>query len=153
MSLCIQNQHNHLKTSLPCLRKNVRRALEALKLKNTALDIALVNDLAMRRLNFEQRNVSTTTDVLSFPSIQPGPDQVGVPRVFSGIFLGDVIISLDVAQKQALAQHISLSKEVTFLIIHSLLHLLGYDHDTQKKLRTMQAVESRIWRMVALSRT
>ncbi|EKD51977.1 MAG: hypothetical protein ACD_62C00148G0008 [uncultured bacterium] len=107
----------------------------------------------MRRLNFEQRNVSTTTDVLSFPSIQPGPDQVGVPRVFSGIFLGDVIISLDVAQKQALAQHISLSKEVTFLIIHSLLHLLGYDHDTQKKLRTMQAVESRIWRMVALSRT
>lgn len=86
-----------------------------------------------------------TTDVLSFPLVEVSEDGVGSQKYFSGQLLGDVLISLDQAKRQAKQQNLSLMKEVVFLTAHSLLHLMGHDHANPRQRRRMQAEESRIW--------
>lgn len=86
-----------------------------------------------------------TTDVLSFPQIAVTHKQRGQVKVFANQFLGDILISLDQAKRQASEQGISLAKEVLFLMIHSILHLVGYDHAKEKDRVAMQRLESKIW--------
>lgn len=98
----------------------------------------------MRRLNKKFMHKEGTTDVLSFPQVAVKIANAGKPRFFNGQLLGDIVISLDQASRQARAQNLPLRKEVAFLIVHSLLHLVGYDHDTQKNREKMQERESRL---------
>ena len=87
------------------------------------LSVLLTGDSEMKKLNSTFRNVSRTTDVLSFPSKGgPGPAT-----------LGDIIISLPTARRQAKAIGSSLERETLFLLVHGLLHILGYDHERSKK--------------------
>lgn len=78
--------------------------------------VALVPDLRVRRLNRRYRRVDRATDVLSFPSGEPG-------------HLGDIVIAAGVARRQARAAGHSLQTELRILALHGLLHLLGYDHE------------------------
>lgn len=112
------------------------------------MEITLVTDAFMRRQNLKFRGIRGTTDVLSFPQIPVKPKQRGHPKVFGGEFLGDILISLDQARRQAEAQGIPLIREVTFLTVHSVLHLIGYDHATEKERAQMQKRESRIWELL-----
>lgn len=75
------------------------------------------------------------TDVLSFPMEE-------LP------FLGDVVIAIDVARKQANQRKISLRDQCLFLIIHGLLHLLGYDHIRLKDYRIMKNKEEKLWKVI-----
>ena len=85
------------------------------------VSIAVVSDRRMRALNRQFRGKDTTTDVLSFPATHmPG---------FS-TFLGDIVIAISVATRQAREAGHSVSTELKILALHGLLHLLGYDHDT-----------------------
>lgn len=84
------------------------------------LSVTYVDDRGMRRLNREHRGINTTTDVLSFPS-DPVPGEYQ--------HLGDIVISLPVAEKMAKKLGISRRREVETLIIHGFLHLCGYDHE------------------------
>ena len=80
-------------------------------------------DSEMKKLNSAYRNVSRTTDVLSFPSTGgPGPAT-----------LGDIIISLPTARRQAKVIGSSMERETLFLLVHGLLHILGHDHERSKK--------------------
>jgi len=90
-------------------------------------------------------NKKGTTDVLSFPHLDVSPVRRGNAKVFDKKFLGDILISLDQAQRQAKEQSISLVKEVNFLIVHSMLHLIGYDHGIKKERLEMQKLESKIF--------
>lgn len=99
----------------------------------------------MRKQNRKHMGKRGTTDVLSFPQ---WPPQKRVSS-YRGKFLGDVLISLDQAKRQAEAQKLSLQKEVLFLTLHSVLHLVGHDHGEDGERRRMQALESRIWADVA----
>jgi probable rRNA maturation factor len=101
--------------------------------------IMLAGDAAMRRLNRDWRGVDRTTDVLSFPADTEGPRVPGqVPH------LGDIVIATGVARRQAAAAGHPCGTELKVLALHGLLHLLGYDHETDAG--QMRRVETRLRR-------
>lgn len=89
------------------------------------VSLAFVNDEAMLSLNRKFRRKAKTTDVLTFPA----DDSYGDPSE-SGRPLGDIVISVDQARRQAAEQRHSTATEVRYLIVHGILHALGYDHET-----------------------
>jgi probable rRNA maturation factor len=95
--------------------------LKALERSHAELSIALVGDKEMRPLNAMYRRKNKTTDVLSFPADHPTPA--------TPVLLGDVIISVEQARRQAKERNHSLKTEMVTLLIHGILHLLGYDHE------------------------
>jgi probable rRNA maturation factor len=95
----------------------------------------MCTDEEIQGLNREHRGLDRPTDVLSFPQYEPGERPVaGLPAA-----LGDVVISVDTAARQAAERGASLSAETAWLFAHSVLHLLGYDDDTEEGLATMIA--------------
>ena len=90
------------------------------------VDMSLVDDEEIRTINREHRKVDAITDVLSFPLGENGKyDQDPVSGAY---MLGDIVISMERAQEQAAQYGHTLQREVAFLTVHSMLHLLGYDH-------------------------
>lgn len=134
--------------SLHFLKVGVRDILDQLKLSQSSLEITLVNDRVMKRYNQKYMGKTGTTDVLSFPQITVSEKKIGNQHIFEGIFLGDILISLDQAERQAKVQGLSLKKEVLFLILHSILHLIGHDHADKKERNRMQKWESEIWKKI-----
>ncbi|MDT7911136.1 MAG: rRNA maturation RNase YbeY [Thermocrinis sp.] len=102
------------------LSKIAHRALEVLGLSKVELSIALVSDAQIKRLNKLYRNKDKPTDVLSFP--------IG-EKVEDWLILGDIVISVDTAKRQAQELGHSLEEEIKRLLVHGLVHLLGYDHE------------------------
>jgi probable rRNA maturation factor len=111
------------------LRAAAKQQLAALDLSRE-LSLTLVSDRRMRVLNREWRGKDRATDVLSFPQ--------------HGASIGDVVISLDTARRQARAGGWSLSAELRRLLAHGLLHCLGHDHHTAGQARRMAAAEQRL---------
>jgi probable rRNA maturation factor len=107
--------------------------LEALGLPDAELSILLCDDATIRDLNRQYRKKNSATDVLAFP-MQEGPG----PNTTPGL-LGDVVISLPTASRQAAEHDRSIVHEVTFLLAHGLLHLLGHDHASKREEREMMA--------------
>jgi probable rRNA maturation factor len=134
---------------LPFLKRGVHDILESLKLSRSFLEITLADDQMMRRYNRRYMGKTGTTDVLSFPQIAVSDKKIGDRRIFDGQFLGDILISLDQAERQAKVQGLSLKKEVLFLILHSILHLIGHDHATKAERERMQKLECKIWRKIS----
>ncbi len=104
--------------------------------ENKDVTIAFVSDRKMRGLNKEFRGKNSTTDVLSFPF---ETDDFDVERDF----LGDIVISLEQAQKQAAENDLDLETEIKQLILHGILHLCGYDHETDDGEMNMRELEIR----------
>ena len=140
-NILIINRHPRLRTSLPFLKTSSSSILDFLDLSETSVEITLCSDSFMRRENKKHMGRHTTTDVLSFPQIPPQKKR----SAYQNRFLGDILISLDQASRQASEQNLSLRQEVFFLIIHSVLHLIGYDHATKPDRLKMQKLESEIW--------
>ena len=105
----------------------VRKVLIALRVDDgiNEVSIAIVDDDAMRTLNRQFRKRNKTTDVLTFPADASDADPQAHGRP-----LGDIVISADQARRQAADQRHSLPTEVRYLILHGILHALGYDHET-----------------------
>ena len=105
--------------------------------ENAEVSLSIVDMETIHRLNKEYRDVDRPTDVLSFPMDEEGYDNEGNP-IF---LLGDIVICLDVAENQAKDFGHSLEREMMYLICHSTLHLLGYDHieeDDKLEMRTRE---------------
>ena len=115
------------------------RMLGALGLGDAELSVLFVDDATIRVLNRKHRDKDSPTDVLAFP-VDERPVR-GVPRV-----LGDVVISLETALRQARSRRRGLIAEVRFLLAHGLLHLIGYDHGTRIQKRRMDAASRRLVR-------
>ena len=107
------------------------------------VDIALIGDAGMGRVNRTYRRVDKATDVLSFPA-DDGP----APGRIADAPLGDIAIALGVAARQANTAGHALRTELRVLALHGLLHLLGYDHEQDNGL--MRRVEERLRRRVGL---
>jgi probable rRNA maturation factor len=124
----------------------VRRVLIALRVDDNIheVSIAIVDDDAMRNLNRQFRKKNKTTDVLTFPADDSDAD----PNA-SGRPLGDIVISIDQARRQATDQKHSLATEVRYLILHGVLHALGYDHATDNG--EMNALELEVREKVGLA--
>jgi probable rRNA maturation factor len=121
------------------LKKIALTVLELVERKDVELSLALIGNAEMRRLNARYRSKDYPTDVLSFPV--EGPVGAAAP------LLGDVIISVEKAAQQAKERRHSLEREMELLLIHGIVHLLGYDHErSAKDARAMGRVEKRIHR-------
>ncbi len=120
------------------LQKEALRYLTQLELEGCELSIALVGDAAIRRLNRDWRSKDTATDVLSFPA---GEMPVGTPGPRQ---LGDVIVSMDTAARQAKEYRRTLGQELSRYLVHGILHLLGHDHQKPAQTRKMAALEERL---------
>ena len=123
-------------------RAFAERALGVVPAGGAGVTVAFVSDRAMRGLNRRWRGKSGTTDVLSFPA---GDEEfVGA----EGRSLGDVVISVEQAARQAAARGLGFENEVGQLILHGLLHLCGYDHETDRG--EMNALELRLRRRLGI---
>ena len=122
----ILNRQCRHRVSVFRLRQFVSLLSHRLRLESQTFTIVLVSDQAIRRLNRDFRNQDKPTDVLSFPTEPEAPPHLDKPG------LGDMIISVETARRQAFARHHSLERELCVLVIHGLLHLLGYDHELDR---------------------
>ena len=114
------------------------------------VDITIVTDEEIHALNRDYRNVDRSTDVLSFALDEDGgePELVGGPEVH---LLGDIIISAETAARQAEEFGHGLEREIVYLAVHGLLHLLGYDHMQEEDKVVMRAKEEEALREIKLS--
>ena len=110
------------------LRKVILAALAAQGVdQGCEINVMLTDDGGIRRVNQAMRGVDAATDVLSFPMGENG--EYDLNEDTGAYILGDVVISMEKAVEQAEMYGHSLSREVGFLTVHSMLHLLGYDHE------------------------
>jgi probable rRNA maturation factor len=123
-------------------RAFVESALKVVPAKGAGVTVVFVSDRVMRELNRRWRGKSGTTDVLSFPA---GEDEF---EGFEGATLGDVVISLEQAARQAAEQGLGFEEEVSQLVLHGVLHLCGYDHETDKG--EMNRLELRLRRRLGI---
>jgi len=116
--------------------------LACLQLKKEEFSLVLSDDDQLHQLNKLYRGKDRPTDVLSFP-MREG-DFARLHASLPDALLGDVIVSVPTARKQAIEQSKELMDELTMLIAHGLLHLLGWDHDTPAKDKRMRAETQRL---------
>lgn len=112
------------------------------------LSLTLVTPEEIQELNRDYRQVDSVTDVLSFPQFECKEDMPTVGE----ICLGDVVICQDKIRQQAEEFGHSYDRELTYLFVHSMLHLLGYDHMEDDEKRVMRAKEEEIMEQVDLRR-
>lgn len=137
------------------IKSAVNTALKAEMIHDPCeLSVLLTDDNGMRRLNCEFRNVDSSTDVLSFPAneFEAGSFDVvnsEINRRTGRALLGDMALSLEHAAAQGIEYGHGTSREIQYLTVHSVLHLLGYDHtDEGEKKRQMRAREKRIMSII-----
>ena len=113
------NRQRRMKIDTKAWESFAEKAAAAIGNNGSTATIAFVSDKAIRQLNHQFRNVDKATDVLSFPADEP--DKFN---------LGDIAISVETAARQAKENGLTFDEEVAQLILHGLLHLSGYDHET-----------------------
>ena len=132
MKIDILDDNNLIsKKNISSIKKSVKEILNYLNLSNKSeICVSFVDDKVMRRLNREFRNIDKTTDVLSFNQ--------------EGDLLGDVVISLDTVNRHAGTYKTTPENEIKRLLIHGVLHLLGYDHKNKEEREIMREKEKEI---------
>ena len=128
---------------------NIVAAREELS-DNTEVDITIVTDEEIHQLNRDYRGVDRPTDVLSF-ALDEGDEE---PEIIAGEgehLLGDIIISAPTALAQAEEFGHGIKREITYLAVHGILHLLGYDHMVEEDKRVMREQEEAVLREMDLS--
>lgn len=118
------------------IEEKAKRILDILHVENSELSVLITDDEEIKELNRTYRGKDRSTDVLSFPMGD---------RIEGRVILGDVVISLDTAQKQARKLRHSLEEEVERLLVHGILHLLGYDHELgEEEERKFRELEEKV---------
>jgi len=126
--------------------KAAEKTLEAQGVPKDDVEISVVvtdND-GIQELNKKYRGLDCPTDVLAFPMYESTLQVIDAIKEFREVLLGDVIISLEKAQEQAEEYGHSLEREIGFLVIHGVLHLLGFDHKDEKQRKIMRQEEDKI---------
>jgi probable rRNA maturation factor len=130
--LALRNPNRYPEVRLSQLRPWLSRVVEEVAPGGGSLGVLFTSDRRMRRLNHTYRDRDCPTDVLSFP----GEETV------EGVHLGDIVISVPTARRQAARCGLPVERELEILLIHGLLHCVGYDHETDGG--TMERLESRL---------
>mgnify|MGYP000871117088 FL=1 len=136
------------------LEKDIRHALEKIgemyALKNAEVSITLTNDAQIHEINKNYRHVDKPTDVISF-ALQESVEPLITDSPAINM-LGDIIISVERARIQASDYGHSLRRELVFLTVHGMLHLLGYDHQEENERHEMEEEQRRIMKILGISR-
>ena len=131
--------------------RTLERLLGEIGERGTSVSLTFVRDREMRHLNAEHRAKDAPTDVLSFPMFAPETfDRTGATRPRTGgspgveRMMGDIVISVDTARRQADAYDAPLQQEICRLLIHGVLHLAGHDHLIDEERVVMETEERRL---------
>ena len=137
----------HYPLSRKLLKKAATKTLELMDVKgNARVDISVIGDRKMRSLNKEFRNKDASTDVLSF-SFELSDKKAGKfvnPPGTDFLNLGDVIISYPQLMEKAAKQNMLVDDMANLLVVHGILHLLGYDHEVPAEANVMEKLEDQI---------
>ena len=147
----IENQQRSISIKVKPLEEFLKKAIKQIGLGPECLAVRFIGDTEMARLNETYRKKKGPTDVLSFPAgaqSKPGTLTRQV-RWAKGRFLGDIAIAPAVARKNAKSLGRSLPEELKVLILHGVLHLLGYDHESDQG--EMERIEMRLRRRLGIA--
>lgn len=137
IAIDVVREGNGKRVPIRAIKATARRILELLDKHRAELSIALVGDARIQELNAAYRAKNEATDVLSFPADELLPDGT--------LLIGDVVISVEKAAAQAEARRRSLDDELESLLIHGILHNLGYDHErSAQDAKVMKTMERKI---------
>ncbi len=119
--------------------ENILKEIIQFTMKKEGIDeyeigVTLVDDSAILELNKKYRNINQPTDVLSFPLSDEGDNEV----------IGDIVISLETAKRQAVEYNHSFLRETAYLLIHGIYHILGYTHDEEEDQKAMRIKEEEV---------
>ena len=106
--------------------------------RRTEVSVVLADDALVRRLNRQWRRIDAATNVLSFPSL----DQELPPK--APFLLGDVVLAYETVSREAQEQGKELADHLRHLVVHGILHLLGYDHEDPGQAEQMEALETQV---------
>lgn len=120
------------------VKKLTKKIIPHLKIKAEEVSISLVSDAQMKKINFQFRDKNKPTNVLSFPA-------------FDEVFLGDIVIAFETLERESKEQNKTFSDHLTHLILHSILHLLGYDHEEEKDAKKMERLEMKILQQLGIA--
>ena len=123
MSVYIIDEQTECSIDCETLENQIKTILPLLNCKNKELSILLTNDKKIQELNKQYRNKNISTDVLSFSQSE------GEENGLEHNLLGDIVISITTAMRQSSEHNLSIDEEIVLLIIHGILHLLGFDHE------------------------
>ena len=144
MKLQIENSQNKIKIDKRKIRSTVLKVLKILDCADKEISLSFVDDENIKHLNKQYLGKDTATNVLSF-SLQEGEYGDINPQI-----LGDIIVSVETAQRDALYGKLNIAREIDFLLIHGILHLLGYNHEntTKKESNKMQQKEKELFNKI-----
>lgn len=130
------------------LKKTVREAVRATLYHekfdfDTEVSVSFRTNESIRKLNAQYREKDTPTDVLSFPMYTREEIEECIPEEEDVLTLGDIVLSIERAEEQAKELGHGLLREVAFLTVHSVLHLLGYDHELSPEEDERQCARQR----------
>jgi probable rRNA maturation factor len=123
------------------LRRAIGQAAATLSTRGLEIAIVLTDDSAIRTLNRQWRGIDAATNVLSFPCEGSGGH---------GPFIGDIVLAQQTIAREARAERKPFAHHLAHLAVHGFLHLLGYDHETEKDAVVMERLERRILRRLAI---
>jgi probable rRNA maturation factor len=136
MRLDIQNLQNIAKIDKNKIMDCAGHVLKAMGEGNAELSLVLTNDMYIRNLNWKYRRKDSITDVLAFPM----RDSKGL----SGVILGDVVISVETAKREARKRKKDFQDELNLYFVHGILHLLGYNDEKPRARKRMKEKEREI---------
>jgi probable rRNA maturation factor len=144
MKLQIENNQNKIKIDKRRIRSTVLRIMRILDCADKEISLSFVDDEKIKELNKEYLGKDKPTNVISF-SLREGEYSDINPQI-----MGDIIISVETAQRDALLGNLTVSQEIDFLIIHGILHLLGYNHEntTRKETNKMRKEENDLFKVL-----
>lgn len=147
MEIGFFNETNvNLEEELKIVEQVLKHGLQKLKIDEAIFNVIIVNNDYIHKLNKEYRNIDRETDVITFALED---DQTFNPDIR---ILGDVYISIDKAKSQSAEYGHSLLRELSFLAVHGMLHLLGYDHMQKEDERVMFKLQEEILDEMAIKR-
>lgn len=111
----------------------------------TELSLVLTDDASIREINAQWRNKDKPTNVLSFPAFDIAPGEK------PGRMLGDIIIAHETVEREAREEQKSFDHHLQHMIVHGLLHLLGYDHEDEEEAEEMEGLEREILHTLAIT--
>jgi probable rRNA maturation factor len=130
MKIQIENRQTEIKIKRRKIRSTVSQILKILNYADKEISISFVDDENIRQINKQYLQRDRATNVISFSMLEGKCGNIN-PQI-----LGDVIISVQTARKDAVKGRLSLEQEIDFLLIHGILHLLGYNHENTTKKET-----------------
>ena len=142
--ISLKNKQKKININEQKLKHNAQSILNFLDYKNFAIGIWLTTNKTIHKFNKNYRNCDKATDILSFPYHLAIPGKKIKPKTNEDYYLGDIIISLEYAQKLSIQNDTSFEQYLLILLIHGICHLLGYDHNTEDEYKKMQRLEKKI---------